>query len=145
MDARLTKVIQADLLSTEAAGEFALAFDEQRAQRQDSSRLSADRSAIRIQELDAQVLRLIDAISAGGHSTAMLSRLKACETELEALKLATTAAEAPARRPDVDAAKIFREMLIRLDVELARDSRAARNVIADLVGQITLELRGPAV
>ena len=145
VDERLSDVIRTELLSAEAAQQFSRMFEEElTAIKQADVSTSLQTDTARAQ-LKGEIDRLVGAIGATGHSAALLERLRCAECELTALKPSPTIPTESRHHPPTNAIRLFAEKLHRLDQDLARDAHAARNLIAELVGQITIELRGDEV
>ncbi len=92
--------------------------------------------ATRLRTLDKQIDRIVDAIADSGHSAPLLARLKAAETEREALR------EQQRATPDaVDVAAIWKQVKVRLREMLAAGNPTEmRAGVAELLGPVLLKV-----
>jgi DNA invertase Pin-like site-specific DNA recombinase len=135
-DERLLDVVRAAFLSPESRLELQQAVHEltRAAARQarEADRAAAGQRA----DLQAEVDRLVEAIAAVGVSPALAARLQAAEARLQA---AAAPAPVPLGAVNMRAALADYERRVqRLEVALAEDRDAARRMLAELLGGITI-------
>lgn len=103
-------------------------------------RAAERRAAAGLAELDAEIGRIVDAIAAVGISPALQARLQAAESERATI--ASSAAAIGRQRAGIDVARAlraYREEVLRIDEALNGDRDAARAMLVDLLGRITIE------
>ncbi|ACO79859.1 Recombinase [Azotobacter vinelandii CA] len=140
---RLVTAVREDLLSSAAAEEFERAFLEQVAMLagQDSAMTAMQR---RVDELAAEVGRLVEAIAVVGVSSALAARLQAAEREQAGLmREIELMSKANADSPDIRG--VFRRLLINLGDALRRDAVQGRAALAEIIERVDIELRGDEV
>ena len=81
-----------------------------------------------------------------GLSDALKQRLKTAEADLQALQRQSAKTTAPQPMPDKRRIEIrVREVMTRIETELAADVDRARKVLAEKLGKITVEERDDGV
>ena len=124
-----------EILTLEAAALFEAEF---RAQLEDEKPVDVARQ---LRELDASIARMLDAIASLGYSPAVAARLQEAERQRE-LMLTVAAAK---RKPMPNFKEQFAQALLTLEETLKEDAQAARAIIGELLGRVTLEQRGKEV
>lgn len=146
VDQRLLSMVRERMLSpaaiAEAQAQFTAALKALRGQ-QATARAQVDR---RRRELDVEILHLVDAITRMGHSDALATRLKLLEAERATLATPASAPD-PARqvRAIEDAAARYKRQVMDLQAALADDMPRARELLRELLGEITLSQDGEGV
>lgn len=142
---RLLGLVRDDLLSPQAAAAFETAFREMLQAEAEQDQESPVRTQRRLETLEEEIGRLVNAIAQVGASPALTARLRAAETEAaelrrakhEAVSLDFSASEVRA---------IFRRALMDLEGSLkAGDPVAARQALSNVLGSIDIELVGDEV
>ena len=135
VDRRMLASLRDEILTPEAAALFEAEF---RAQLEDDTAIDVARQ---LHELDASIARLVDAIASVGHSPAIAARLHDAERRREVLR----AVAAVKRKPMPNFKEQFAQALLKLEETLKEDAQAARVIIGELLGRVTLEQRGKEV
>ncbi|MGE0799891.1 MAG: recombinase family protein [Lautropia sp.] len=135
-DSRLLSTIREDLLAPEAAAAFA---QELRAA---TDRLgSADTDARRrLQALDDEIVRLVDAMVKVGASDALAARLRESEAERRRLAQVRSAAV-----PPPNPAMMFSQLLLQLQDAIAEEPERGRAVLSKLIPPVPLRVNGERV
>lgn len=136
---RIVSVIRGRLLSPAAAALFEKEFKAAVTQAVEQQAGSAAAVKTRIQHLEKEIGRLIDAIATVGASDALAARLKASERECQALKRRLLEEAEAVSVPDIHS--IFQQLLLRLNEALAKDAPQARTALLDILQRIDIELR----
>lgn len=142
-DKRLMTHVRENLLSTGAAIQFERYFKE--IVNSHTGSASAEKATFekRLQAIDSEIIKIIDAIAAVGISDSLAGRLKQLEMEKKTTvtRIQGMAGAPSARIPDVQS--MFRELLLRLNTEVAENAFAAKPILYDIFGPIQLVLREP--
>lgn len=146
VDARMLALVRESMLApaaqAEAQAQFKVAL---RALRSGNVELRST-SDRRRRELDAEILRLVDAIGKMGHSDALGVRLAMLEAERQALaSRAPVPAVAAQERAIEDAAALYKRQMMDLQSALVDDVAKARELLRELLGEITLTQDGEGV
>lgn len=142
LDRRLLSMIRDDLASPEAMIELQTAVQRLVRDADAQRRKTAEQARSRALEVDRKIANLVAALSAAGHSDALLAALRAAEQERAALD--TPIGPAPDR--DVGRALArYRQMLADLQGALSTDRDRARQLLADIMGPVRLEQQGEQV
>lgn len=139
VDARLLATVRDQLLApaaiAEAQAQFAAALKALRSDHA-SSRAADER---RRRELEAEIRRVVDAIAQVGVSAALAARLQALEAEQATLQARTPVqAQAVHERTIEDALARYKRQVLDLQAALADDLPRARELLRELLGEITL-------
>ncbi len=144
VDRRLLAVVRDELAGPARVVELQRAvralLDEERAAR------GGDAAAMRerLDALDREIGRLVDAVAATGGSPALLERLKAAEAERAELRARPVGADALEVAASA-ALAAYREKLLDLRTALGRDLAAARTAVAQLIGSARVSAQGDEV
>lgn len=138
LDARLMGLLREELMTPSALADLeryiALALSERK--KRDNSATDATRE--RLDELDAEIRRMVDAIAQIGLSEAIQKRLTAAEAERA--KLATIAPSGPPKMPSTrDVMALVRSRMLAVqDVLMSADIDRTRSLLHELFGKVTL-------
>lgn len=135
VDRRLMGYVREQLLTPEAAQLYEQRF---RAGLQDARQRLGDVEQLqqRVQELQAEVGRLVDGIATVGASPALASRLQRTESDLQAAQVRLQALRRPPDVPDVRA--LFAQQLLDLAAALATSPQSARQMMGRILGPVQL-------
>ena len=126
----------------EAQAQFAAALKALRTDHA-STRQATER---RRRDLEAEIGRVVDGIARVGVSDALAARLQALEAELAELQARAPAqAAAVAERTIEDALARYKRQVLDLQAALADDVQRARELLRELLGEITLAQDGEGV
>ena len=142
-DKSLITHVRENLLSSAAAVQFEKYFKETvnaNAGNADVEKISLER---RSRNIDTEIEKLVDAVAAMGISDSLAVRLKKLEQEKKEvrIRLHGLTGTGPVRIPDVKF--MFRELLMRLNTEVAENAFAAKPILYGIFGPIHLEIREP--
>jgi site-specific DNA recombinase len=142
---RLISELRKQVLAPEAVARIGDRVRELLAGLQRRATSEAEATPARIATAEAEVHRLTDAVAQMGLSAALRSRLEAAEAELRALR-ARPGPRAPNALPAPKKVEVrVREVMMRIETELAADVDRARRIIAEKLGKITVEERDDGV
>ncbi len=143
VDRRLVSVVRDDLLSPARAARFEELFHKIAQRRMAGSDAARKQAEARAEKLDQEIVRVVDAITAVGASDALAERLRKLERDrgqARELLQALHGAEA-VQVPAVGA--IYRRILMQLSDQMAADTERAREVLADILGKVHLDVSTP--
>ena len=142
---RLISELRSQALSPEAIARIGARVRQLLADFQRQASSEAEATPARIATAEAEVARLVDAVAEMGLSEALKRRLKTAEVDLQALRNRPTTS-APFTLPDRRMIEIrVREVMTRIETELAADVDRARKILAEKLGRITVEEREDGV
>lgn len=143
---RLISELRNQALSPEAIARIGARVRQLLADLQRQASSEAGATPARIAAAEAEVARLVDAVAEMGLSSALKQRLKTAEADLQALQGQSAKATAPLLMPDKRRIEIrVREVMTRIETELAADVDRARKILAEKLGKITVEERDDGV
>lgn len=145
LERRLISLVREDLLTDAAAQEFEQAFRLAVEQHVKSSASEQQSAQVRLDALEAEISRLVDAVAAVGISPALAAKLREAEAERAEIRQSFSPV-VPQRRsaiPNIRAR--FERMLLDLEGALAKDRDHARVLLRDLLGVIHLRVEGEQV
>lgn len=132
VDASVMQAIREDLLSPEAIAEMQATVREILADRRREARASETAARARVQALDAEIGRLVDAIAQVGVSPALKERLQRAEAE-RAQAAAPPSSTDPVSASLIDGLQRYRKLIADLDDTLASDVPRAREILRDMI------------
>ena len=144
-DARLVAELQKEVLAPEAIAKIEERVRWLLGELHDQARDAATVRAARINELTAEIGRLVDAIVQMSLSPALRDRLTAAEQELA--RLNTASRQSPSTRVD-DSSEIrtrINAMAGELQAALASDIPVARDMLSKKLGDIVVEERDDGI
>lgn len=145
VDARLLEVIREELMSPDALvamqAKVRVLLDNLRQDR--AKRAQASRA--RLEEIDKEVGRLVDAITSMGISPALQARLKQVETERELLAADLAINDENASLQIMGKVEDYRKMVSDLEASLSNDHAAARELIRKMIGDMNMVARDGSV
>ena len=141
VDRRLVAELRDELLQPNALAELqaavrsvVAAFQREAGQEQEAARK-------RLQQLEGEIGRLVDAVVAMGHSTAIASRLQVAETERAQLEATLASVQAPGPETLIDDITArYKRMIMQLQQVLNEDGdrQRTRRILAEMLGPVTL-------
>lgn len=145
VDQRLLAEVRAQLTGPDVQEELQAAVRAAVAARRRQAEAAQAAHRARLQALEAELQRLVDAVATIGASQALAERIRAAEVERADLLLELEpAADASALLADVRA--LYGRMLMQLGAVLADEDRErTRAILADIVGPVTIVHEGAAV
>lgn len=146
VDARLLALLRESMLAPAAQAEAQAQYKAAlRALRSGNVNIR-ETSDRRRREIEGEILRLVDAIGKMGHSDALATRLALLEAERNALAArAPEPAVAAQERAIEDALARYKRQVLDLQAALADDVPKARELLRELLGEITLTQDGEGV
>ena len=138
-DKNLLAILQDEMLTDEAIHEIEDQVHAILASHQKDQRDQKNAAENRLKELDAEINRLVDAIACIGLSNALKSRLQAAESERDALQAQQNAQKAinkPIHKMDIVCR--IRKKIGEIKTVLTSDTKRARKIIADMLGEIRI-------
>ena len=143
---RLISELRSQALSPEAIARIGARVRQLLADLQRQASSEAGATPARIAAAEAEVARLVDAVAEMGLSNALKQRLTTAEADLQALQGQSAKTTAPLPMPDERKIEIrVREVMTRIETELAADVDRARKILAEKLGKITVEERDDGV
>ncbi len=138
-DRRLLALIREELLSNESISEIENQVQSIIAERRKIESLGARSAKQRLENVEAEITRLVDAIAAVGISEALKTKLVAAEAEKKSVKAQIDAIQAPLASINAkDIQSKIKRVLMDLQTTLESDTQRARKIIADLFGDISI-------
>lgn len=140
LDRRLLADLRAELLEPATLREVRQAVRQALAAHQQAARAGQDDERARLQALEGEIARLVDAVAQLGLSEALRARLGAAEAERDALASRAAAHDQALPAVDVDALVArWRGMVMDLGTVLASEDRdRARGLLAELIGPVVI-------
>lgn len=140
-DLRLLAVVREDLLSQSAVIELRDQVEALLDAQRKAAAGAAGSAKAALGEVTREIDRLVDAIGAMGHSTALTERLKDAEARLA--KLASETARKPAAPIKIDDLMArYRRQLLALETALQAEPERARAALHEYFGDIVVEETG---
>lgn len=141
VEARILSLLRDELLAPNALVEVQREVRE----RFGSAGAAQRRDTVRLSDKEAEIARLVDAISRFGMSEALEARLRTAERERDALRAAPSAKFGNAR-PSLDAiAATYRRVVMDLQACLEGDVARARTALQKVLGDIRMVAEGNEV
>lgn len=138
-DRRLLSVVRDEIVSPEALAEFQRVVREVADSGAAAAREARRAREARLAELQREVGNLVSALASAGSSPAIIARLQAAEVERAALE-AEQDDQASSGGIDMAAALAeYRRRAVALADALDRDRDRARQLLADLLGRVTIQ------
>lgn len=139
VDGRLTSVVRDELLAPSAASRFEILFKEAIMRRTAGATDERLRIRGKIEALDQDISRLVDAFTMVGASEAMATKLRQLEREKASAKdmLSLLPTDMAIQMPPVRA--IYRRVLLQLGGCLQTDVEQARDILGKVLGKVRLE------
>ena len=141
VDRRLVSELRDELLAPGALVELQAAVHAIADELQRAAAQNHDGDRKRLQQLRREIDRLVDAVVAMGHSSAITSRLQAAEAECAGIEAKLATAEPPAASVLIeDVTARYRRLVLQLQTVLSEDADRAktRQLLADMLGPVTL-------
>lgn len=139
LDKRLVALVREDLASPAAVAELQRQVAAVLGERQRSGRAPAEALRRRLEALDAEIGRLVDAVVSIGHSDALARRLRTMEEERKVLLDQAETAAAPVPKLDNVVGR-YKALLLDLQARLERedDRGRTRDLLSQLLGPVTV-------
>ncbi len=143
VEARLIAELRAELLTGDAVEELQTAVRDVLAERVVASRGASASLRSRLEALNREITRLVDAIASIGLSAALAARLKVAETEQAAVARQVHSAENEAAAPAAllaDAVTRYHQLVLNLRTVLAEEEDRARTraLLQELIGPVVI-------
>lgn len=143
LDKRLIAELRAELLAPGALTELQREVRTLVASQLRAQATGGDDARKRLQALQGEIARLVDAVAQIGLSSALQARLRAAEAEREALELVVASQAAPQHTGSVllaDVTARYRRLVLQLQqvLEEEADRDRTRAILSDIVGTVVI-------
>lgn len=140
VEKRLLAEVRDELLQPNALAELQAAVQAILAARQREVGGGQETARKRLQALEAEIARLVDAIATVGVSASLAARLQAAEAEKAKLQAQLDAVQTPRRTVIDDVTARYRRIVMQLQHVLSDelDRARTRQILADMLGQVTI-------